>query len=132
MNTTATHGERRDSARPAWRQWLVDIERGVTQSFRGDSSLFGHSFVAILVITMGVALNISVLQWATVLLALSVSVSAEMFQMVLRAVCRDLDAQLSRSTRKAVHIGVAAVVVTRLGALAAIGLTFGASIAPLL
>lgn len=114
--------------RPAWRRRLVEIERGLSQSFRGESTLCGYCFVASVVVTMGIVLDISVIEWAMVILALSVSASSEMFQMVLQSLGSDLGNRLSRSTQKALRIGNAAVVVTRLGALLAIVLVYGAVI----
>lgn len=122
----------RSASRPAWRRWLIDVERGLSQSFRGESTLFGYCFVATVVLTMGVVLGMSVMQWAVIALALSVAASAEMFQMVLRAIWRDLDSGLSKETRKALQIGSAAVVVTRTGAMAAVVLIYGAKIASVL
>ncbi len=122
----------RSANRSAWRRWLIDVERGLSQSFRGESTLFGYCFVATVVITTGVVLGISIMQWAVVALALSVAASAEMFQMVLRAIWSDLDSKLSKETKKALQIGSAAVVVTRTGAMMAIVLIYGAKIAAVL
>ncbi len=119
----------RSSRRPAWRQWLVEVERGLSQSFRGESTLFGHCFIASIVLITGFILGITVLQWAVVFLSLGVAASAEMFQMVLRAIWTDLSEQLSKQTRKALQIGSAAVVVTRLAAAAAIVTIYGAAAA---
>ena len=123
---------RTTAARPAWRRWLIEVERGITQSFRGESTLFGYCFVATIVLTMAVVLGIGVLEWAVVLLSLSVAASAEMFQMVLRAIWSDLRDQLSKPTRKALQIGCAAVLVTRCGAFLAIGLIYAAIISDMM
>ena len=79
-------------------------------------------------LTTGFVIGIGVLQWAIVLLSLAVAASAEMFQMVLRAIWSDLADQLSKPTRKALQIGAAAVVVTRIGAFLAIALIYAAAI----
>lgn len=110
----------RSQKRSAWRRWLIEIERGMSQSFRGESALFGHCFLAAIILITGLVLKIGVAHWAIVLLSLSVAASAEMFQMVLRSIWTDLEAQLSKDTRKSLQIGCAAVVVTRLGAVSAV------------
>lgn len=124
--------ERASSAsakRPAWRRWLIEIERGISQSFRGESTLFGYCFIASIVITTGAVIGVGPMQWAIVILSLSVAASAEMFQMVLRAIWSDLADRLSKPTRKALQIGSAAVLVARIGAFVAIGMIYGAIIA---
>ncbi len=118
----------RSESRSAWRRWLIDLERGISQSFRGESTLFGYCFIATIVLTTGFVVGVSLLQWAVVLLSLSVAASAEMFQMVLRAIWSDLADQLSKPTRKALQIGSAAVVVTRIGAFGAIALIYAVAI----
>jgi diacylglycerol kinase len=90
--------------------------------------LFGYCFVASVTVTVGLVVGIGVLQWAVVILSLSVAASAEMFQMVLRSIGNDLADRLSRPTQKALQIGSAAVVVTRLGAGIAVGLIYVAAI----
>ena len=114
--------------RSAWRRWLINLERGISQSFRGESTLFGYCFIATIVLTTGIVIGIGVLQWAVVVLSLAIAASAEMFQMVLRAIWSDLADQLSKPTRKALQIGSAAVVVTRMGAFVAIVLIYAAAI----
>ncbi|MFK7819690.1 MAG: diacylglycerol kinase [Planctomycetaceae bacterium] len=118
----------RSEQRPGWRQRLVDCERGLSQSFRGDSTLFGYCFVASVTVTAGLVVGIGVLEWAVVILAMCVAASTEMFQMVLRSIGDDLGERLSRPTRKALQIGTAAVLVTRLGATFAIAAIYIAAI----
>lgn len=126
MQQTNSGVKSHSQQRPAWRRRLVEVERGLSQSFRGESTLFGYCFVACVVVTTGIVLDIGVIEWAIVAIALSVSASSEMFQMVLQSLGSDLENHLSRSTQKALRIGNAAVVVTRLGAVVAIALVYGA------
>lgn len=118
----------RSAGRPPWRRWLIEVERGLSQSFRGESTLFGYCFAASIILTTGFVLQVGMVQWAIVVLALSIAASAEMFQMVLRSMWIDLESHLSRETRKALLIGSAAVVVTRLGAMTAIGIIYAGHI----
>lgn len=123
-----TSASSRSATRPAWRRWLIEVERGLSASFRGDSTLFGYCFAATIVLSTGFVLNIGILEWAVVSLSLSVAASAEMFQMVIRAIADDISDELSKNTRKSLRIGLAAVLVTRLGAFAAVLMIYGARV----
>ena len=65
--------------RPAWRRWLIDVERGLMHGVRGDSVFFVYFFLTSATIAASVVLGISLLQWTVVILALTVVLSAEMF-----------------------------------------------------
>lgn len=111
--------------RAPWRQRLIDAERGITLGFRGDSTLFLHFFLATIILGAAFVLGIGAIEWAIVLLALTLVLSAEMFNQVLRSVRDALGHQFDDRLQKAIRIGTAAVFVTMIGALATLAVVFG-------
>lgn len=110
--------------RPAWRQRLVDTERGFTQGMRLDSTMFVHFFIACIVLATALVLGLGALHWAVLVMALTSVIAAEMFNQILKALLREKDAPPSSPLQKALRIGTAAVFVTIIGATVSIGLIF--------
>jgi len=112
--------------RPAWRQRLVQAERGIASGVRNDSTFFVHFFAASVIVAIGVVVGLGAIQWAIVTLAFTMVMAAEMFHQVLRFVLLDRDADsLPEPLRKALGVSTAAVTVTIAGALLTIGLLLG-------
>jgi diacylglycerol kinase len=112
-------------ARPAWRRWLIDVERGLMHGVRGDSIFFVYFFLSSVTIAASVVLGISLLQWTIVILALTVVLSAEMFNQSVKSLFAALGRPADEATRTAFRIGSAAVFVTIAGSVITIGLTLG-------
>ena len=110
--------------RPPWRQRLVEAERGIAQGVRSDSTFFVHFFLGSVVIATGFVLGISSVQWAIVVMALTMVLSAEMFNQVLKAIVHTFGHQFAKPLMKAMRIATAAVFVAMLGTLAAILIVF--------
>jgi diacylglycerol kinase len=115
------------SSRPAWRQRLVDAERGVMQGIRSDSAFFVYFFLSSATIAACVVLGISLIQWTIVILALTLVLSAEMFNQVLKALLTEFGRPRDDSARAALRMAVAAVFVAITGSVIVIGLTLGQS-----
>ena len=118
--------------RSAWRQRLVDAERGLTAGVRGDSTFFVHFFIGSVVVVTGVVLGLEILQWGLLILALTMVLSAEMFHQVLKAMVKNFGHHFSDDVNRAMGIASAAVFVTILGAVLSVGLLFGERISQLL
>ena len=116
---------RTQSRRAAWRQRLVEAESGIKQGFRSDSTLFVHFFLASVILTVGLVLGISLLEWTIVVLSVTLVLSAEMFQHVVKAILGSVGHHFDDRTRKALRIGTAAVFVAMTGATLTVGLIFG-------
>ena len=125
------HGRRR---RAAWRQRLVDAERGLVLGFRRDGVLVGHLFVLTLSVAAGVVLGLGATRWAVLALALGTAMGAELFAQVLAAVA----AAVAKNTpgdeppeelAAAVRLCGAAVAVTAAGACAALTAVFAPAVA---
>jgi len=110
--------------RPAWRQRLIEVERGFATGLRGDGAFFVHFFSASIVISAAFLLGISLVEWMILVLSLTFVLSAEMFRQVLKALLERVGHYFDDSARTALRIASAAVVVAITGASAAIGLIF--------
>lgn len=113
-----------DRRRSRWRRRLVEAERGLTEGFRTDSTLFGHFFVATIVVAAAFVFGISLLEWAILTLSFALVFSTEMFHLAMRAIFRDLNHELSESMQAARRIATAGVFFTILGAVLVVGLIF--------
>jgi len=110
--------------RSAWRQRLVEAERGVTLGLRGDSTLFVHLFVGCVILISAVALGLSITEWALLILALAVVISAEMFNKVMIELGQLIPSNTDDSPHNCLKIATAAVFVTMSGSMLAVGLIF--------
>ena len=97
-----------------------------------DATLFGHVFVAIVLLAGGVVLGLSLTQWAVLVLALTQVLAAEMFHQFLKADFNTLSHQLPPASHTAVRMGTAGVVLTSCGAALVVLLIFGHRVATLL
>src|SRR3954447_11303861 len=91
--------------RAPWRQRLIDAERGITLGLRGDSTLFLHFFLATIIMGAAFVLGIGAIEWAIVMLSLTLVLSAEMFNQVLKSVSDALGHQFDDTLKKAIRIG---------------------------
>jgi diacylglycerol kinase len=110
--------------RPAWRQRLIQAERGLSSGVRGDSTFFVHFFVCTIVLAAGAVIGLRLLDWALVSLALGVVLSAEMFNQVVKVILRSNRTDLSEDARKVLGISTAAVLFAIVGALVSVVLIF--------
>ncbi|MGH7200889.1 MAG: diacylglycerol kinase [Planctomycetaceae bacterium] len=120
--------------RSAWRQRLVDAERGLTQGFRADSTLFVHFFAGSVLLASALVLGLTAVEWTVLILSMTVVLSAEMFHHVIRIITQTIapDEENAAHVRRALTTGTAAVVVAILGAALVIGLLFGRRLAEML
>ncbi|MCA8997339.1 MAG: diacylglycerol kinase [Planctomycetaceae bacterium] len=108
--------------RPAWRQRLVDAETGFRVGIRADSTLFVFFFVAVIAVLFAAVLQLSAMEWAVLILALGVGLSAELFHQVLKRVANEFEHHLSNGLLQTIRLGTSAVVVAHItcGVVAAI------------
>lgn len=122
---TDTGSTFRKPKRPAWRQHLVLTERGVVGGIRGGSAFFVHFFGCSIVLAAGYVLALSLMQWVVVVLCMTLVLTAEMFNQALRTLVIDPeDGTVVPRASKVLGISTAAVMVTVLGSLVAVGLIF--------
>jgi diacylglycerol kinase len=112
-------------ARPAWRQRLVDVERGMMLGVQADSIFFVYFFLTSLTLVASVVLGISLLQWTIVILSLTLVLCAEMFNQALKSLFRGLENSGGGAPVACLRMAKAAVFVAIAGSVIVIGLTLG-------
>lgn len=110
--------------RSPWRQRLIDAENGIRLGVRTDSTFFVHLFVGCGILATAMVVGLSAVDWAILVLSMTFVLSAEMFNQMLRILWKEAAHHLPQELRDAVRIGTAAVVISSVGAVIAIGLVF--------
>lgn len=116
--------EHRPQRRSAWRQRLIQAERGLVGGVRSDSSFFVHFFGASIVLAASGVLGLGTMQWAIILVCLTLVLCAEMFNHALRALVHDDPEPSGPVAQRVLGMGSAAVLVAIVGAVLVIGLVF--------
>src|SRR5688500_9267684 len=119
-------------ARSAWRQWLVEAERGLTAGFRSDSVFFVHLFLGSLAVAAALMFGLSATQWAVLVLALSVTTAAELFHQVLKQLGDLLDSAAAGSAARIRRLATAAVATAMFGSTFAAAIVLGSRLWTLL
>lgn len=114
-----------DRRRSPLRERLIEVERGMSQGFRLDSTFFVHFFVISILVASGIVFELGVVRWCLLVTSLSTVLAAEMFNQVLKIAWDCAGHLFDERTRKASKIGSAGVFVTIVGAVIVIGLVFG-------
>jgi diacylglycerol kinase len=110
--------------RPAWRQRLVQAERGLVRSVRSDSAFFVHFFGATIITAAAVVLGLSSAQWIALVSCVTVVLTAEMFNTALKILIRGLGMDEEAEGQRALGAGTAAVLIAVCGSGIVIGLVF--------
>ncbi len=120
--------------RPAWRERLVQAERGLVRGIRSDSAFFVHFFGIAIVIAAALVLGIGWMQWVAIAGCLTLVLTAEMFNQALKTLVHSGFAQsgsnppagqeLSPGAQRALAIGTAAVLVACAGSTVVLTLVF--------
>jgi len=111
--------------RAAWRQRLVEAERGMTHGVRTDSTFFVHFFIGSIVAATALVLGIGFVEWIVLILSLTMVLSAEMFNQVLKIVLEGVSHHFPETTRKGLRVGTAAVFVAMAGSTISVLLILG-------
>ena len=116
------------SGRSAWRQRLIDVERGAASGVRSSSAFFVYLFGISVILAGGVILGLGVASWTAVILATTIVVVVELFQHAFRSALEELAGDASDSTRRvmerAVRTGTAAVFAATAGAVFTVVVVF--------
>ncbi|MBI1344668.1 hypothetical protein GC163_00115 [bacterium] len=117
--------EKSDRRRAPWRQRLVETERGLTRGFRSDGSLYFYVFVDCAVLLVGGVLDLNLWQWFIVGLAVTMVITAELFQQALRTCIAELrELQPAGHWDRALHLATAAVSVAFAGGSVVVALVY--------
>lgn len=113
-----------ERTRSALKEKLIEVERGITQGFRLDSTFFVHFFVISILAAAGIVFGLGMTSWCLMTLSVSMVLAAQMFNQVLKIVWSSFGHQFDERTRQAARVGSAGVFVTILGAVTVIGTVF--------
>lgn len=89
---------------------------------RTDGTLFVHLFVGCAILATAIVVGLSTLDWAILVLSMTFVLSAEMLNQMLRILWKEAAHHLPVELRNAVRMSTAAVVISSIGAVIAIGL----------
>jgi len=104
------------SRRPAWRERLVMLERGVMLGFRGSSVVAIHFFCALIGLTAGLLLGLGPIRWCILIVCFSTTLAAELVHQAIKRVCKS--AALGRDdARCAQQLSAAAATLALCGAI---------------
>ncbi|MBI5760777.1 MAG: diacylglycerol kinase [Planctomycetales bacterium] len=132
-HTSLLHEDRHVPHRAAWRQQLVDAERGFVRGVRSDSSFFVHFFGGSIVLAMGFVLHVGTLDWIIITFCLTLVLMAELFNHALRTMLLAGDADHeSSAVRRALGMSTAAVMAAVAGSLVILTIIFGGHLRELL
>ena len=95
---------------------------------RTDGTFFVHLFVGCGILATASVLGLSAVDWSIIVLSMTFVLSAEMFNQMLRVLWKEAAHHLPQELRNAVRIGTAAVVLSSVGAVIAIGLVFARAV----
>ena len=108
---TTTHDSTQPRRRPAWRQRLVQAERGLVGGVRSDSAFFVHFFGISIVVAAALVLGVGPMQWIGIAACLTIVLTAEMFNQALKALAHATAEPAAPGVQRALAIGSAAVIV---------------------
>lgn len=74
--------------RPAWRERLVMLERGVMLGFRSSGIVAIHFFCALIGLTTGLVVGLEVIPWCILVLCFSTTLAAELAHQAVKRLCR--------------------------------------------
>jgi diacylglycerol kinase len=104
------------SRRPAWRERLVMLERGVMLGFRTSSSVLIHFFCALIGLTAGLVLGLGAIQWCILIVCFSTTLAAELAHQAIKRLCKST-ALGREDARSAQQLSAAAATLALCGAI---------------
>lgn len=110
--------------RSAWRQRLVQAERGFVRGVRSDSVFCVHFFIISIIVAAAFVLGFGPLQWITLTGCLTLVLSTEMVSQALKTLVHDPDRPPTAAAERAAAIGTAAVMVAAVGACIVMAIVF--------
>ena len=118
--------------RAAWRQRLVQAERGIGNGARQDSIFFVHIFTSTLILLAGGVLGLLTWQWLLVVSSLIVLFVAELFNQALKSIAKAFGEVTPPPVQQALGMSTAASMLALCGALVIAGVTLGQRIVQML
>lgn len=129
MSTTMMNPENKPAKchkqRAAWRQRLVQAERGIGNGARQDSIFFVHIFTSTLILLAGGVLGLASWQWMLVISSLIVLFVAELFNQALKSMSLAFGEVVPPPVQQALGMSTAASMLALCGTLIIAGVTLG-------
>lgn len=100
----------------SWQQKFRDAFRGVKEGIRGQTSFLVHLLFTATVLITAAVMRMDQAQWSTVLLCITVVLTAEMFNSALESLAKAITSESNLHLGNALDIGSAAVLVASVGA----------------
>lgn len=119
-----TSAERSHRRRSAWRQRLVQAERGFVGGVRSDAVFFVHFFGISTVIAAAIVLHVGAVQWIAIAVCLTLVLTAEMFNQALKSLAQPDDGPCDPAAKRALARGTAAVMVACTGSMIVMTMIF--------
>ncbi|MFO0880348.1 MAG: diacylglycerol kinase [Gemmataceae bacterium] len=102
--------------RRSWRTKFAAAFRGMKLGIRGHSSFFVHFFFAAMVLAAGVVLQCSAVQWALLIGAIGLVLTAELFNSAIETLFRGFDEETRERAWPALDIAAGAVLLASITA----------------
>ena len=102
--------------RSAWRQSLVDAERGLVIGFRSDSAILGHLFAGSIVLIAGCLFGLEAWQWICTTLSFTMLLTGEMIRQAVKTVCNSEPLQQNPQVQSALGMLSGAMTIASVGA----------------
>ena len=118
------HDEPQQRRRAAWRQTLIQAERGLVGGIRNGSAFFVHFFGISIVLAAALVLGIEWTHWIGIAGCLTLVLTAEMFNQALKALASAGESHSTPPVQRALAIGTAAVLVSCAGSTVILALIF--------
>lgn len=106
------------SSRSVGRRWSAkfkDAFRGIKLGVRGHSSFAVHFFAAAAVITAGVTLRVSLIEWCILIGCITAVFAAELFNSTIEILCRVIDIEKCPNGKQPLDIAAGAVLAVAIG-----------------
>lgn len=124
METQTVKPPKHHKPRAAWRQRLVQAERGLGNGARQDSIFFVHLFMSTMILVTAVVLNLALWQWMLVTFSLVVLFVTELFNQALKALSQAFGDVPPPPVQQALGMSTAASMLALAGVLVVAGLSF--------
>ena len=125
ISTPETKPAKYHKPRAAWRQRLVQAERGIGNGARQDSIFFVHIFTSTIILLAGGVFGLVHWQWMLVVSSLIMLFVAELFNQALKSMAQAFGEVTPAPVQQALGMSTAASMLALCGALVIAGLTLG-------
>ena len=99
--------------RSPWRTRLIEAEQGFSFGFKNGSALFGHIFIALVIVISAMTFGLRLWGWAILIVAMCCGIAAELFHHAIRVLA---DSLKQEQAEKAIKLSAAGMMMVMLAA----------------